>query len=272
MKFETVLYEVKENICRITMNRPYKRNALNYQLLADIDAAFKAAEDDPEVRVVILGAAGPSFCAGYDMKDSPYLVLPETMETWTTTYALRTLRKIGERYQMIMYFSKPVVAEVKGYCIAAGCYLQMCCDIAVAADNAILGHPAGRGGGVTSMPLWVTLLGIRKAKEMIMMSKLIDGKEAERIGLVNMSVPADKLEEETWKVAKNLAEVPPDGMIIMKEALNTHMRIQGLDAEFVYHRELNALGRVGRGRPPGAVPGAGINAARERIKQQEKRG
>jgi len=271
MKFETVLYEVKENICRITMNRPDKRNALNYQLLADIDAAFKAAEDDPQVRVVILAAAGPSFCAGYDMKDSPYLVLPETMETWTTTYALRTLRKIGERYQMIMYFSKPVVAEVKGYCIAAGCYLQMCCDVAVAADNAILGHPAGRGGGVTSMPLWVTLLGIRKAKEMIMMSKLINGKEAERIGLVNMSVPEEKLEEETWKVAKNLAEVPPDGMIIMKEALNTHMRIQGIDAEFVYHRELNALGRVGRGRPPGAVPGAGINAARERIKQQEKR-
>ena len=61
---------------------------------------------------------------------------------------------------------------------------------------------------------------------MIMMSKLINGKEAERIGLVNMAVPEAKLAEETWKIAKNLAEVPPDGMIIMKEALNTHLRIQ----------------------------------------------
>ncbi|MDD5191051.1 MAG: enoyl-CoA hydratase/isomerase family protein [Dehalococcoidales bacterium] len=268
MKFEAVLYEVKENICTITMNRPEKRNALNYQLLNDIDAAFKAAEDDPEVRVVILAGAGSSFSSGYDIKDSPYLVLPETMETWTNTYALRTLRKIGERYQMIMYFSKPVVARVQGYCIAAGCYLQMCCDIAVAADNAILGHPATRPGGVTSMPLWVTLLGVRKAKEMLFMSKLINGKEAERIGLVNMSVPEDKLMEETWKVAKNLAEVPPDGIIISKEAINTHMRIQGIDAEFVYHRELNALGRVGRGRGPAA----NVDAARQRTKNQEQKG
>ena len=109
-----------------------------------------------------------------------------------------------------------------------------------------MGHPATRGGGVTSMPLWVTFLGLRKAKEMLLTSKLINGKEAERIGLVNKAVPPDKLEEEVWSWAKNMAEVPPDGMIILKEALNTHALMLGLDAVFAYHRQLNALGRIGQ--------------------------
>jgi enoyl-CoA hydratase len=264
MKLETVLYEVKENIARITMNRPDKRNALDYQLLDDIDAAFAAADADNDVRVVIFAGAGPSFSAGYDIKGSPYTSVPKGYDQWTTSNALRTIRKISERYQMIMYFPKPVIAKVHGYCVAAGCYLQMCCDMAIAADNAILGHPATRGGGVTSMPLWVTLLGVRKAKELLMTSKLITGKEAEKIGLVNYAVPEDKLEEEVWKVAKLMAEVPPDGMVILKEALNTHMRILGLDAEFVYHKQLNALGRVGRSQGTGF----NLDAMRARAKAQ----
>lgn len=264
MNFETVLYETKENICTITMNRPDKRNALNHQLLNDIDAAFAQAEADDNVRVVIFAGAGPSFSAGYDIKGSPYTSVPEGYEQWTTSNALRTLRKIGERYQMIMYFPKPVIARVQGYCVAAGCYLQMCCDVAIAAENAILGHPATRGGGVTSMPLWVTLVGIRKAKELLMTSKLITGKEAERIGLVTTAVPENKLDEEVWKTAKLMAEVPLDGMATLKEALSMHMRILGIDAEFVYHRELNALGRVGRGRGTGF----NLDAMRARAKAQ----
>jgi enoyl-CoA hydratase/carnithine racemase len=97
-----------------------------------------------------------------------------------------------------------------------------------------------------------------------MTSKLITGKEAEKIGLVNYAVPEDKLEEEVWKVAKLMAEVPPDGMVILKEALNTHMRILGLDAEFVYHKQLNALGRVGRSQGTGF----NLDAMRARAKAQ----
>jgi enoyl-CoA hydratase len=264
MELETVLYEVKDNIAKITMNRPDKRNALNHQLLDDLDKAFAEADNDPEVRVVILAGAGPSFSAGYDIKGSPYTSVPEGFEEWTTGNALGTLRGISGRYLMIMNLSKPVIAQVQGYCVAAGCYLQMCCDVAVAAEDAILGHPATRGGGVTSMPLWVTFLGLRKAKELLMTSKLIGGKEAERIGLVNMAVPADKLEEEVWKLAKNMAEVPPDGMMVLKEALNTHAEILGRGAVFAYHRQLNALGRVGR-----RATGFDLDALRRRAKEQQ---
>ena len=150
MSFETVLYDKKENIVTITMNRPDKRNALNAQLLNDIDAAFAQAELDDDARVVIFTGAGPSFSAGYDIKGSPYTSVPDGYETWTSSNALRTIRKISERYKMIMYYPKPVIAKVQGYFVAAGCYLQMCCDVAIAAENAIFGHPATRGGGVTA--------------------------------------------------------------------------------------------------------------------------
>ncbi len=245
MDLETVIYEVKDNIARITMNRPDKRNALNHALWDDLIATFDQADNDPEVRVVILCGAGAAFCSGWDLKGSYYISVQEGYDQWTTGNALRTLRGISERYLKIMNFPKPVIAQVHGYCLAAGCYLEMLCDIAIAAEDALFGHPVGRGG-VDSMPLWITYLGFRKAKEMFLTQQIIDGKEAARIGLINRAVPADKLEEEVWNLAKTLAEAPPDGIAIQKEAFNTHAEIMGRGALFAYHRQLNALGRVGR--------------------------
>ena len=162
-----------------------------------------------------------------------------------------------------MNVPKPVIAQIHGYCLAAGCYIQMLCDIAIAAEDAMLGHPVGRGG-VDSMPLWVTYLGMRKAKEMLLTQRLVDGKEAERIGLINKAVPPDKLEEEVWNMAKMFTDSSPDAIAVQKEALNVHAEIMGRGALFAYHRQLNALGRVGR-------RGGGLNldASRARTKAQE---
>jgi len=245
MNLETVIYEVKENIARIIMNRPDKMNALNHALWDDLIAAFDQAENDPEVRVVILCGAGKSFCSGWDLKGSYYISVPEGYDQWTTGNALSTLRRISERYLKIMNLPKPVIAQIHGYCLAAGCYLEMLCDIAIAAEDALFGHPVGRGG-VDSMPLWITYLGPRKAKELLLTQRIIDAKEAERIGLVNKAVPADRLEEEVWKLAREIAEAPADALAVQKEALNTHLDIIGRGALFAYHRQLNALGRVGR--------------------------
>jgi len=263
MDLETVIYEVKDNIARITLNRPDKRNALNHALWDDLIAAFDQADNDPEVRVVILCGAGAAFCSGWDLKGSYYISVPEGYDQWTTGNALRTLRSISERYLKIMNFPKPVIAQVHGYCLAAGCYLEMLCDIAIAAEDALFGHPVGRGG-VDSMPLWITYLGFRKAKEMFLTQQIIDGKEAARIGLINRAVPADKLEEEVWNLAKALAEAPPDGLAIQKEAFNTHAEIMGRGAVFAYHRQLNALGRVGR---TGSL--IDLDASRKRTKEQQ---
>ena len=119
----------------------------------------------------------------------------------------------------------------------------MLCDIAIAAEDAKMGHPVGRGW-VDSMPLWVSYLGQRKAREMLMTQKIIDGQEAERIGLVNQAVPSDKLHDTVWEMAKLLCDVSPDAIALQKEALNTHAEIMGRGATFAYHRQLNGLGRV----------------------------
>jgi len=266
MELENIIYEVKENIATITMNRGDKMNALNHAMWDNLLAAFEMAEDDPEVRAIILRGSGRAFCAGWDLKKSYYITGPEGQEEWTTSSALSTLRRISERYLKIMNLPKPIIAQIHGYCLAAGCYLEMLCDIAIAAEDAVLGHPVGRGG-VDSMPLWVTYLGMRKAKEMLLTQKVIDGKEAERIGLVNRAVPADKLEEEVWAMAKLLTDVHPDAIAIQKEALNTHAEIMGRGAVFAYHRQLNALGRVTRR----GGSGLDIDASRERTKSQEKK-
>jgi len=237
MNLETVIYEVKDHIAKITMNRPEKRNALNHALLRDLDAAFEQADNDPEVRVAILAGAGKAFSAGYDLTASPYTSVPEGYDQWTTGNALRTLRGISERYLKIKNLTKPVIAQVHGHCVAAGCYLQMCCDVAIAAEDAILGHPATRGGGVTSMPLWVWFLGPRKAKELLMTSRLISGKEAERIGLVNKTVPDAELRAATMELANRLAQGPTKAIGIAKTQIygEQHMDLeQALDHQYAY--------------------------------------
>jgi enoyl-CoA hydratase/carnithine racemase len=255
MKYETVLYEVKDMIAKIVMNRPEKMNAINSALWRDLGAVFKEAENDPSVRVIILTGSGRAFSSGWDLSDSPYTTVPAGYAEWGTGNALKAIRDISSQYLDILNVRKPTIAMVFGYCLAAGCYLEMLCDITVASDDATFGHPATGGGGVDSMPLWVYYLGAKRAKELLMTRRFINGKEAERIGLVNRSVPREKLEEEVWSMAKDIAAVPTDddtpgghGMSLLKENINTDMEILGLGALFSYHRHLNAWGHAGLGK------------------------
>src|SRR5687768_7553435 len=114
MELETVLYSVEGGVARITMNRPEKRNALNHQLLDDLDTAFAAAEDDDAAGVIVLAANGPAFSAGYDLKGSYYISVPEKEGRWTVGNSLKTLRGIEARYQRIWNCPKPTIARVQG--------------------------------------------------------------------------------------------------------------------------------------------------------------
>jgi enoyl-CoA hydratase len=240
--FQTVEYSVDGPIARIALNRPERRNALDHQLLDDIDAAFDAAERDDEVRVVVLRGNGPSFCSGYDLKGSYYITAPEG--GWTVANGLERLRGIEDRYRRIWDFPKPTIARVHGHALAGGCYLQMLCDISVAATDAQLGHPAVRMGGVSSMPLWQVLLGAKRARYLLLTGRVVDGSEAERIGLVSLAVPADDLDATVDAIAADCAGIPPAGQRHQKETLNTDLEIMGVGALFRYHGQMNALGRL----------------------------
>ncbi|MBI2767372.1 MAG: enoyl-CoA hydratase/isomerase family protein [Chloroflexi bacterium] len=251
MQLQTVLYSAEGGVARIVMNRPEKRNALNHQLLDDIDAAFTAAEMDDSVRVVVLSANGPSFSAGYDLKGSYYTSPPEKDGRWTVANSLMALRGMEARYQRIWNCPKPTIARVHGHAVAGGCYLQLLCDISVAADDAILGHPAVKMGGVSSMPLWQVALGLKKARYLLLTGRLVDGREAERIGLVTLSVPPEQLDATVEGVIADCLEVPFEGALQNKEALNTSLEIMGVGALFRYHGQMNALGRLRERRGEG---------------------
>jgi enoyl-CoA hydratase len=244
MNLETVVYSVDGGIGRITMNRPDKRNALNHQLLDDLDTAFGEAERDPDVRVIVLAGNGPAFSAGYDLKGSYYTSVPEAEGRWTVANSLMTLRGIEARYQRIWNCPKPTIARVHGHALAGGCYLQLLCDISVAATDARLGHPAVRMGGVSSMPLWQVALGLKKARYLLMTGRVIDGIEAERIGLVTLAVPPEELDATVESIARDCLAVPFEGALQNKEALNTALEIMGVGALFRYHGQMNALGRL----------------------------
>ncbi len=245
-QLETILYSQKDSIARIVLNRPERRNALNHQLLDDLDAALQQAEDDPEVLVLVLSGSGTSFCSGYDLGGSYYISPPAEGE-WTVANSLRTLRDIERRYLRLWNCPKPTIAQVQGYAIAGGCYLQMLCDISVVAEDAMLGHPISPGG-VTSMPLWQLLLGPKKARYLLFTGRLIDGREAERIGLASLAVPAEDLEGTVSELATGMAtgRGRTGGLTHLKESLNTDLEMMGVGAMFRYHGHMNALGRLDR--------------------------
>lgn len=255
MNLENVIYEVKESIARITMNRPHPQtpNMLDIPMWNDLQAALDEAELDPEVRVVILTGAGGDFSRGWNM-ESPYMRTPEGYDQWGTASAVRQMTLIKQQYEKLLYFPKPTIAKVEGRATTAGCNLQLFCDVAIAAEDAKLGHEAMGGGGVDIAP-WIFYLGPRKAKELWLTGRIIDGKEAERIGLVNRAVPADKLEEEVWNEAKLMARVPTDegeghGMRLTKAYFNGAMKLMGFENLFTYHLAFNAWGHSFLGKIP----------------------
>ena len=242
MEFETIIYETIKKIGYIILNRPEKHNALNYQMLDDLDAVFDYAEADDKAKVIVLKANGKSFCSGFDLKQSYYMTVPEGGWQYKNSYEILN-KKIYAKYPRIFNFPKPTIAQIHGYCTDAGCYLQLLCDISVAADDAIFGHPAQKWGGAQSMPLWQVYLGVKKARYLLMTGRTITGKEAEQIGLISLSVPREKLEEEVNNIATEITMIPPDGFLHNKICMNTDLKIRGIDALFDYYGQMNRFSR-----------------------------
>lgn len=206
MSYGTVVYEKSDNVARITLNRPEKLNAINDALFGDLETALEEASRDWDVRVVIIKGAGRAFSVGQDLSGvgTAEVVPPDPR---TRPY-LRDLwwseQRRRRRWEAIYGHAKMLLAQVHGYCLGAGCDLAMMCHSSIAAEDAIFGDPSVRMGYASANPLWTWRVGIRKARELLLTGKYIDGKEAYRIGLVTMVVPRDQLEEEVERTAQLL--------------------------------------------------------------------
>ena len=221
MSYENVIYEKDGHVASITLNRPDKLNALSEGLVSDIVAAVEEASADNEVRAVILKAAGRAFSAGYDISPGA--------EPWDEDLGTKFLafRVNTNQWLKIWNSPKPIVAQVHGYCLAGGTDLALSCDIVVAAEDATFGLPDVRGIESVQNHMWTFLAGPQWAKRMMFTGDPIDGKTAERIGLVLNAVPPEGLEAEVKRLAGRIANVPLELLMPHKSLINKVMDLMG---------------------------------------------
>ncbi|HYH93816.1 MAG TPA: enoyl-CoA hydratase/isomerase family protein [Candidatus Saccharimonadales bacterium] len=206
---------------RLVLDRPDKLNALSGPLVAELVAALDAAEADPRVRVIVLQGAGRAFCSGYDLTEEAEGAIGGPVQ-WRDLLAAdvaATLRFLDS--------PKPVIAQLHGYALAGGLELAMACDLIVAAEGTKLGEPEIRYGSAPVTLLMPFLIGQKRTRELLLTGDLIDAAEAERIGLVNRVVPADRLTAEVDILADRLARTPPEVMGPTKRMLNRAMDAAG---------------------------------------------
>jgi len=215
-EYTDIVYETAEGIAKITINRPEVRNAFRPATLFELSHAFSAARDDPGIGVIILTGAGTqAFCSGGDQKirgDDGYL----------DTSGVGRLNVLDLQVQ-IRRTPKPVIAMVAGYAIGGGHVLHVCCDLTIAADNAVFGQTGPKvgsfDGGYGSWLLAETV-GLKKAREIWYLCRQYSAQQALDMGLVNTVVPLERLEEETVAWARELLERSPLALRMLKGALN----------------------------------------------------
>ncbi len=247
MDYETVLCDVDGAVGTITLNRPEKLNAMSPQLRNDLEAALRELDDGDDVRVVVIKAAGRAFCAGYDISPRPG---SGGSGRRSIAQDRDGLRKSIERWLWMWNYRKPIIAQVHGYCLAGGGELAGMCDLIFCAEDARFGHPAGRALGIPpTLGLWPVKIGMLKSKELLFTGDTVDGKEAERIGMVNKALPADELDGFVRDFARRVAMVPLDALTVHKHVVNRWFEVMGLrtgaaeGAEFdaIYHETPAAL-------------------------------
>jgi enoyl-CoA hydratase len=205
-------------------------------------AALIEAEQDEEVRVVIVKGAGRSFSAGYDIGPGK----PDEYDARTTMDDLEHLRRQDRDITTAWNLRKPVIAQVHGYCVAGGNDIAGQCDIIIAAENAIFMHPQIRRLGLTWMHMTAYHVGPQWAKILMFTGDPITGKQAERIGFVAKAVPEDKLEEEVNKLAERIALIPAEELALNKMAINRVIEEMGLRNALNAARELDAIAHTTR--------------------------
>ncbi len=221
--FETVLFRREGGVGVLTLNRPERLNAMNRRMLKDIHAVLDLVEADDAVRALVVTGAGKAFCSGFDLKEQ-LDARPSGVAAWQTI--------LQDDFDAIVRFwqlTKPTIAAVRGHCVAGGCELALCCDMTIAADDAVFGEPELKfGAGIVVMILpWLT--GPKKAKELLLTGDdSLPAAEALRLGLVNRVVPAGEELAAAIGLARRLAVMDPKLVRTTKLAINRTFDIMGL--------------------------------------------
>jgi enoyl-CoA hydratase len=215
MEYKTILFEIKDRIGTITLNRPKSMNSLSSELLVELDHVLAEIERDDNIKVVILAGQEKFFAAGADITEVGQIKTPRD--------AHRFVKMAQSVFNRIEDLDKPVIAAISGLALGGGCELTLACDLRIAADNATFGQPEIKigvipgGGGTQRLP---RIVGVMKSKELLYTGDFIDAHEAYRIGLLNKVVPTSSLMEEARKLALKIARQPGEALKATKLSVN----------------------------------------------------
>lgn len=217
MSYQDILYEKKDRVATITLNRPQAHNALTILMLEEIEHALGVIEkDDDVIAVVITGAGEKAFCAGIDLEET---VNQDGMG------ARASGKRIHRTDKAVRMLDKPVIAKVRGLCLGAGLELAVSCDMIIGTEGSRYGLPHMRIGiaSIVEAGILPQAIGIFRTKELCFTADFWDGKKAETVGLINHAVSEADLDAEVDKLAQKLCGWSPVAMAIQKNIINQWM-------------------------------------------------
>ena len=239
-EFQTVMFEKREGIAWLTLNRPHVLNAMNTQMRDELWTVMEAVRDDPDTAVLVVKGAGDrAFSAGADVEE--FGTAPSYIEA-------RRARRERDLWQLMVDLDKPLIAAMHGYALGAGCEMSMCCDLRVASEDARFGLPEVKLGYIPSAggtQLLPRTIGTGTAMEMILTGDDIDAVTALRLGLVHKVVARERLYEEAEAWARELITRSPAVLRYAKEAVTRGLEVsleEGLTMERQLGRLLTASG------------------------------
>jgi enoyl-CoA hydratase len=255
MPTTVVRYEVGDRIARITLNRPERGNAITGELLSELVECVERADLDPSVHVLLLAGAGTGFCSGYDLVESAEgmgaggtsSAEPEAAErspidprtiaanhdparTWDAMVDFAMMSRNVRAFMSLFSCGKPVVCKVHGFCVAGGTDMALCSDLLVIAQDAKIGYPPARVWGSPTTALWAHRIGAQRAKRLLFTGDSLSGHEALDWGLAIEAPPARELDERADALARRIARVPVNQLMMMKLLVNQTLYAQGLHA------------------------------------------
>ncbi len=253
---DCISFVVRDNVARITLNRPEKRNALSGRMLKELHQALLEADDRRDANVILLSGEGRDFCAGYDLTDSYGGAADAATDYDPAAYRSRAgtidddiwnLERQQDLTSIMLDLHKPIVAKVQGNCLAGGTDLAFSCDIVLAADDAKIGFPAARANGTPPTNLWFYHCGPQWTKRMLFTGDTISGIDAARIGMVLEAYPAPELDFEADEMVRRIGSVDAEILATHKRVVNAQMELAGAKQSLRYAAELDARAHLSAG-------------------------
>jgi methylglutaconyl-CoA hydratase len=236
--YRKILYELRDGIARITLNRPDKRNALDGELVAELKAAFSASAADTACRVVLLTGAGTDFCSGADLVNLEKTAQASVIEN------MAEARSTADLFLMMRNHPRPVVAAVQGRALAGGCGIATACDIILASHSAQFGYPEVNIGFVPAMVMAVLRRSIseKAAFELVVTGETIFASRAHELGLVHRVFADEQFSSEVEAYVARLAAKSPSALMLSKRLLY-NMDSMSFEAALQAGVEINAIAR-----------------------------